>query len=357
MLRKSLLAVSILLITVVSGWGQSIKKVKTEVTFKNLGELTTINTTKIDGTKEREDKDTEAKGHGIVNNVLAKVFLKSGSEGEITDLDNMLIYKMNHKKKEYSVIPIEKYTADSMSVDEPNGDQASNQSEKTEDQGQQDQKEESDVKLVRHEFKVEKTNDSKNINGFNCNRYTIMWLTEWQNVKTKETSTDSLFTNVWTTPVNGNIKKAQSDEAAFNQLYMKKLGFEFTDQQKQLLGMEWISLFNKMKQSENDNGDRSDLKNADFSQMNKIQGYPVVVDGSFFVIAPQKQEAKKEEKKKKPKSVRGLFGRLAKKAVKKELSQPKETGPDIHFYTEVLELKPVSLDESVFQVPQGYKKQ
>lgn len=335
-------------------FSQSIKKVKTQVTFKNLGELTTITTTRINGIKEREDKENRAKGSGIINNAIAKIFLKSGSEGEITDLNKMLIYKMDNKKKVYQVIPIEKY--EEPVNDESNSENVSSSGEETQKQDQSDQKEDNDVKLIRQEFKVEKTNESKKINGFDCNRYTILWLTEWQNTNTKETTTDSLFTNVWTTPMNGNIKQVQNDESAFNEAYMKKLGINLTDQQKELLGTEWISLLNKMKPADK-SANQNDMSKVDYSQMNKIKGYPVVIDGRFFEILPQKEESKKEEKTKPKRSVRGMFGRLAKKVIKKKLTQPKQTGPDLHFYTEVLELKPVSLDESVFQVPNDYKKQ
>ena len=357
MLGKFVLGVMLVFFTAINSYAQSIKKVKTEVTFKNLGKYITVNTTRIDGDKKRTDSDTDFKGSGFVNNTIAKLFLKSGSESEITDLPDMKIFEMDHKKKEYRVIPITPYQPEDYTVDTT---AVGNQAEPEESQTAQPEtkKEESDVKLVRKVFKVEDTSDKKSINGFNCNRYTVLWVTVWENVKTKETVTDSLLTNVWTTPLTGDMQDVEKDEMAYNDAYMKKLGFEISDQQKEMLGTQWVALFNKMKQSQDESEPVATNMPDEVKEMNKIKGYPVVIDGSFFFIDPQKEnEAKKENEVKPTTNVKKLFGRFARKVVKKKLEQPKETGPDIHFYTEVLQLKPADFGDQIFEVSAGYKKQ
>lgn len=349
-MRQMLLMISTLVFIYAEAAGQSVKKVKTEVRFKNLADYTTIETTRIEGEKMRTDSKSEIKGHGVLKDVAIKLFLKPGDTGEITNLPDRKIYDMDHKKKTYEVREIKPYTASQQPTD-----QAGEMDNQQEQSGDNNQPAENDttVKIIRREFKVVDTGEKKTINNFDCSRYTIMWLVQWENTETKEHGTDSLFTNVWTTPVNGSLQKVSNDEMEFNSAYMKKMGFDMPVEQQKMLGLQWITIMNSVNHT-NDNATK-DLS-SDWKQMDKIKGMPIVVDGSYFAIRPDRQneEVKKEESK--PKTVRGLFNRFAKKTVEKKLEAPKETGPDLHFYTEVMQYGPGNFGYDIFSVPSDYKK-
>ncbi len=334
----------------IQAMGQSVKKVKTEVHFKNLADYSTTETTRIEGQKMRTDSQSEVKGHGILKNAVIKIFLKSGDTGEITDLPDMKIFDMDHKKKTYQVKDIVPYTPPE---NVKSGDGEMDGGEEKPEEPEHKAEKDTTIKIIRREFKVEDTGEKKTINNFDCNRYTIVWLVEWENVNTKERGTDSLFTNVWTTPVNGNLQKVNQDEMAFNSTYMKKMGFEMPVDQQEMLGLHWISMMNGM----NNTKDNSTAGlSSEWQKLDKIKGMPIVVDGNYFAIRPDNEKKVEQKEESKPKSVRGLFGRFAKKTIEKKLEAPKETGPDLHFYTEVLQFGPGNFAENIFSVPSGYKK-
>ncbi len=331
--------------------GQSVKKVQTEVHFKNLADYTTTETTRIEGQKMRTDSQSEVKGHGVLKNAVIKIFLKSGDTGEITDLPDMKIYNMDHKKKTYQVKDIKPYSP-SENVKSGNG-QMDNQEEKSEEEPKHEAEKDTTIKIIRREFRVEDTGEKKTFNHFDCNRYTILWLVEWENVNTKERGTDSLFTNVWTTPANGDLQKVNQDELAFNTAYMKKMGFDMPTEQQEMLGLHWISVMNSINNTKDNS---SENLSPEWQKLDKIKGMPIVVDGNYFAIRPNSEKKVEQKEESKPTSVRGLFGKLAKKAVEKKLEAPKETGPDLHFYTEVIQYGPDNFNENIFSVPSGYKK-
>lgn len=347
-MKKAVITFAMALTLTANVLAQTIQKVKTKVEFKNLGNYTTITTTRIEGEKMRTDSDNEFKGHGVLKNTMAKLFLKSGSIGEITDLPAMKIYKMDLKMKTYTVETIKPVTFDEQqqntSVHETSSEINNEESEK---------EKESNIKIIRREFKVEDTGQKKNINNFDCNRYTILWLVEWQNTETKEQETDSLFTTVWATPKTGQIERVNQEKNSFDSAYMKKLGLNIDEPNKELLGLQWIQMMNNMNKS---NDQSVQEMKTEFEKLNKIKGIPIVIDGNYFTIRPDKKGKSAEQKEERTTNVRKIFGRFARKVIKKKLNGTKQTGPDLHFYTEILKYGEGNFGESIFKVPSDYKK-
>lgn len=347
-MRRCLLVMPVALLIAMQAMGQSVKKVKTEVHFKNLANYTTTETTRIEGEKKRADSQSEIKGHGVLKNALIKVFLKSGNTGEITDLKDMKIYDMDHGRKTYTVRDIKPFSTEgNMKADEDKME--------TKSQNDKEQRAEKDttIKIIRREFKVEDTGEKKTINNFECNKYIILWVMEWENLNNKEYGTDSLFSSVWTTPVSGTLQKVNQDEMEFNSAYMKKMGFDIPAMQQDMMGLHWISIMNGMNNT--DDNSTAGLS-SEWKKLDKIKGMPVVVDGDYFAIRPEQESKVEKKEESKPKSVRGLFGRFAKKTIEKKLEAPKETGPDLHFYTEVMQYGQGNFSNEIFSVPSDYKK-
>ncbi len=322
-----------------------IKESKSSVSFGGFGQFTTHTKSKIDGLQKREDTQKDFKGEGFMAGMMSKMFAKTGNTGEITKLQEMKIYNLNHADKQYYVTPIEKMDWQRMS--DEGGREKNAYKEENE--------EENNIKIIRNEFKVTDTGQTKKINQFNCRKYDIMWVSEWENTETGERGTDSLHSIVWTTKLSSQLQKASAEEMNFNKKYMEKIGMPLDEVQNEILGMSWLSMYKNMN-----HGQGAEYKTDDaaaFKELHKITGYPVVIDGKFYLKRPKKAGEVQQKEEPVP-SLNGLFGGLMKKAMKKKAEPAPKTGAKMAFsyYTEIVEFKPASVPPKAFQVPAGYTK-
>lgn len=312
-----------------------VKKIKSEVSFKELGKFSSEQEFRITADKKWTFSNNKFKGKGIVGKTLGSAILSSGETGEIIDLSGMTIYDLNHKKKEYRMRAIEKIeamTGDKDSKPERKDDTSENTSS---------------IRIIRSEFKVDDTGETKSIHDFACRKYVITWITEWENTETGQTGTDTLSTDVWTTPLTDDLQQAQDQEIQFSREYMKRQGFEVDELQQAMLGTTWINILTSAGQG----GGQPRSGDADFgAEMKKIQGYPVVIDGKYYA----KREGGEEVEEESGGGLAGKLGGFAKKAIsgsKKDSNEPAFT-----YFIEVIEFDPTAVGEEVFQVPAGYKK-
>jgi len=331
-MRKILTLCTIVLLLTPSIFGGAVKKTKSEITFKGFGAFSSLQTETISVEKKLSESKNDFKGKGFLGGLAAKTILKSGDLAEITDLLAMTIYRLDHKKKEYTASPIEKIT----------------KTEETEKDIPQDR--EGQIKIIRSEFKVEDTGESREINQFPCKKYEVTWVTEWEDLQTGGKGTDRLISLVWTTPEVEAIKAAEDEEMAFSREYMKRIGLEEDFLRRHVLGTNWLSLLSSMDQGKS----RLSPEETQFAQeMKKIKGYPIVVDGKYFAIREAKEAPAGEEESQDP---RKALGKLAMKALKKKPKASEAEEPSLSFYSEVMELAPANIDARAFQVPPDYKK-
>ncbi len=318
-----------------------VKQSKAQITFKGFGTFTTTSADKITAERKLADVTSDFKGKGFVGGLAAKTVLRSGSSTEITDLPALTIYRIDNKKREYTAMPIEKMK------------DAKGGGEETGKPEEQSKPEESPVKITRSEFKVEKTEETRDINQFPCRKYIVSWLVEWENTQTGEKGQDTLLTDVWTTPFSGDIKAALNEESAFSRAYLKAIGIDIDQMQRDVLGLGWMSMLQAM----NPTGGASKFDaSKTVKEMKKLEGYPIVVDGKYKVAREggPKQEAPAEEEK--PRGLGGLLGKAASKALTKKDKAPAGDEPTLSYYTEVVSLSVQGVDAGAFEVPAGYKK-
>lgn len=342
-MRKKAITIIVAVAIILTGqmYAGVVKKTKSVVNFTRFGKFTSVQNIKISGMKKAVDSDNSFKGKGIMGKLAGKVALKSGQTGEIVDLPGMLTYKLNHKKKEYRVEPIETYSDE----DYDSGAEAD-----VEQNRQELEETENNIRIIRSEFKVDDTGEKKTINQFSSRRYDISWVVDWENVQTGQTGTNRLLATVWTTPFAGDVKDCYEQEIGFSREYMKRLGFDVDSIQQDILGTNWLALFTQM-----DNGGGSIQKDvSDFSkEMKKIEGYPVIIDGKYYAVKQGGEEEGDQEEE--GGGIKKMFGGFAKKALKKSKKQdPNE--PAFSYHTELLEFRTDSVGEKVFQVPINYKK-
>jgi hypothetical protein len=345
-MRKSVLMKKLVVLVIVglmmtgSVFAGVIKKTKFEVSFKDFGKFTSEQNEKLSTDKKMTDSKNDFKGKGIMGKLSGTFLLKSGEAGEIIDLPAMTIARIDHKKKEYRLEPIEKITDDKKAGESGGVDEADVQGEE----------EESDIKIIRSEFKVEETGESKTINNFSSKKYVITWVTEWENVKTGEKGIDRLETDVWTTPLTGNLQQAREEELKFTKAYMQSMGIDADSLQQMILGTNWLALLGSISED----GKQHRHKGSNFAdEMKKIEGCPVIIDGKYFA----KREGGESEGAADEDSgggVKGMLGGLAKKALKKGSKDDNE--PAFTYYTELIEFGPGNLGDDAFQIPANYKK-
>jgi len=315
-----------------------IKKTNSKVTFKGFGTFTSIQTEKISSDKKRTDSENSFKGKGLLGGMAAKMVLRPGEIGEIINLEEMMIYQMDHKKKEYEVNQITKMT-----------EEREEEKEISEEEPEEEIKSR-DIKIIRSEFRVDETGNQKVINQFPCKEYVMTWITEWEDLSSGEKGTDRLSTIIWTTPYVDEVKSAHEEEMKFSQEYMKRLGIDMDEVQQEILGTNWLSVFRGLSQAER--GPMEDVSRYG-EEMKKVEGYPVVIDGKYF--ASREGQKEEEEKEEETKSVKGVFGKLAKKALTKK-SKDVEEEPAFAYYIELIEFSPSTVSETEFGIPAEYKK-
>ena len=311
-----------------------VKKTKVEVSFKGFGKFSVLSEEKITAERSFSQSKNDFKGQGLVGGLAAKTILRSGDFGQIINLPERLIYQLDNKKKEYTVLPIEKFKEQQIGEIEE---------EEPEARG-----EESDIRIIRNEFKVESTSEQKVINQFNCRKYVITWLTEWENIRTGEKGKERLLTEVWTTPLTGVLQEAEEEEVKFATEYLKILGIEFKGKEKDILGESWLNLLSQLRQGEE--APRLEVKKV-AQELRKIEGFPVVTSGQLF-SSREGGESEKETTG----GPGGLVGGLAKSVLKKKRKEGEKKEPVLTYYIEVMEVNLAPLKEADFQVPPDYKK-
>jgi hypothetical protein len=332
-----LIALSVLLIGATALADGVVKKTKSEIEFKKFGSFSSVQTEMISGLKKATDSENDFKGKGLMGKLAGRFALQSGRETRILDLPEMTATGINHKKKQYTVQPIETLSAEDT---EDAGD--------AEEDEAADDEEESHIKIIRNEFSVDDTGENQTINGFASQKYVITWIMEWENTQTGEKGTTRLLTDVWSTPMAGEIQQARTIEQQFSQEYMQRMGLDLPELQQEILGSNWLGIFSQLDgQRTTPEQDASRFAN----EMKKIKGYPVIIDGKYF----SETEGTQEEEAEQEGGIGGMLGGLAKKAIKKD-KKDDSNQPALSYYIELLQLETKDIPEEKFLPPANYKK-
>jgi hypothetical protein len=339
-MRKTLISAMIVLILAGPMLAGVVKKTKADVMFKGFGKFSLALSEKLTAELKWADMKSDFKGQGIAGGLAAKTILRSGDTGEIIDLVQSTVARLDNKKKEYTVGPIEKI-----------------ETEKSEEKAKAEKEEpaESHIKITKSEFKVEDTGEESTINNFAVRKYLVHWLTEWENTETGDKGSSRLETLLWTTPMTETFQKAQQEEMKFTRAYLAKVGLNVEKTQEDVLGMKWMAILDSFGKTK---GQPSRDYSKAAQEMQKIKGYPIVIDGKYFVTGQKAEGEGAEGGQEEAQDVKEKVGGFLKKALKKK---PAETAasanePTLTYYTEVLELSTPDLGAADFQVPAGYKK-
>jgi len=315
-----------------------IKKTSSDINFKGFGRFTTVQTQKLTAQQSWTDSQNNFKGKGLLGGLAGKAVLRSGDFSELTDLPALSVYRIDAKKKEYTVSPIKPITDEGGEGEEGKSEEAEKPAE-------------SDIRIVKNEFKVDATGESRDINGFPTNKFLILWVLDWENVRTGEKGTNRLETDIWATPYSDVIRKALDEEQKFSREYLKAIGLDQDKLQQDMLGSSWLAILNGLNAAKGRPSASADLAKA-AGEMKKIQGYPVVIDGKYFATSVSPQGEAEEGSG----GGKSLLGGLAKKAFKKKPAEDAAAEPSLAYRIEVQELSLADLSAADFRIPEGYKK-
>jgi hypothetical protein len=343
-MKKSAIFGIVILLLAAPAFAGVVKKSKSEITFRGFGKFSIVQSDKLTTEQKWTDMKSNFKGQGITGGLAAKTILRSGDTGEIIDLPASTIFKLDNKKKEYTVSTIEQLK-DQMAGGEQPSQEAQEEAEGSE----------STIKVTKQEFEVKDTGEDSTINNFPVHKYLVHWLLEWEDTETGDKGSSRLETVVWTTPSSGELEQAREEEYKFAKSYLAKIGISVDQMQQDVLGTKWLAILDSFSM-------KREAAPRDFSkasgELEKIKGYPIVVDGQYFATGQKAEGETAEKTEEAPSDVKGAIGGLLKKTLKKKPADPNAAAnePALTFRTEVLEISTPSLGTDDFQVPAGYKK-
>ena len=281
----------------------------------------------------------KAAKEGVVSTTAVKGNRKitiNDTTGEIVDLSEEKIYKLDMKKKTYEVITFEQLRQQMREAREKAQKQASEQQgkeEKQQDKGQPQKEYEVD-------FNVKETGQKKQLAGYDT-REVIMTVTVREKGKTLEEG-GGLVMNVdsWLGPQIPAMKEV----AEFELKYWRQLqGPDAMGMSPEQMAMV-LAMYPAFKQA----ADRLQKESP------KLQGTPLAstttVDG-----VKSKEEAAQQTSESAPKSIGGLGGMLARKMAKKDENASATRGTIFTAEHEVQEIQ-TSVAASDLEIPAGFKQ-
>lgn len=337
-MKKNLLIVLVMILAI-NLFGKLTETKKTIVDLPKFGIYNSTTTEKFDGLLKRVESNSDLEGKGIWGKLLSNFFPK-GNNATIYDLNEKFIYAMNLDKETYVKSPIEKYfEEDFLEEDE----------ESEAEESQEDIEEEPTFKIIRQEFKIIDTKEFIEFNQFNAHKYIIHYLLEKIEIETKKVYTDSLYVELFTSNENKLFERSANEKEEFNLAMLEAIGLELDKEDYQsILGIQWIKKLEAM-----DSESQTSEFDIDYKEFEKMEGHPVLIDGSYYV---KKVEPKPVEKKKKGfGGLSGLKKNLMKKAENAVTKKDKAVYKKIIAYkTETISIDFDQATDADFVVPSNF---
>jgi hypothetical protein len=267
-----------------------------------------------------------------------------GNAGELVDLAEEKVYRIDFKKKEYQVVTfaeMRKQMEDAMR-------KAKEDTRETKE-AEPGAKGEEPAKEYEVDFAIKDTGQSKAIAGLTATEV-LATVTVREKGKTLEQAGGMVMeTNMWMTPSAPGLKEI----ADFRMKYFQKVYGGLFDAQAQ--GMAQAMAMYPMMQ---------DAMKRMQNESKNMNGTPLATDMRFILVAGAEQqqaakESEKEEKSAPPTSIGGLIGGFGRKMAKKK-DEPKadETPGRVTVMTsttETLQINPSVADADV-ALPAGFKE-
>ena len=306
--------------------------------FGGLGAGESTMVEKLSGLRKRDVTAMKMSGF------LGKLAGDLGGD-EITDIAKDAVWRLDHKKKTYTESRI---TPPPQPKEEPGQDRPEKQ-------------EKPKVRVVRNEVTVTGPDGKKTIAGFACEHYAVVWLLETEDLETKERSESTMTSDLWTTPETAEIRALQKEELEFTKAWLKKIGWDMTDQEARKMGLAMVGALI--------GGDEDSFRKGAkevAEKLSRIKGYPIGTGVKWQLRSAATAAAKKGggEGEGMPDLSKGLgglmsaFGKKVAKGAGESAGGADPAGAKTVFdtYTEIRSISTSSLPDGDFVPPSGYKK-
>jgi hypothetical protein len=278
---------------------------------------------------------------GMTNSVAVKGNRKASfntESGEIIDLDQQVVYRINMKKKNYEVITFAELRR---------------QMEETEKEAAEAMKRQSpenpppDQAQMQIDLDLKESGQKRQINGYDC-REVVMIVTMHEKGKTLEQAGGMVMTsNIWLAPEIPFLQEIRDFDARYAQALAGPLALGAADAQQMAAAM---GMYPGMK-------DMIGKVNAEKVNMKGTEILTQVTMES--VRGAQQAQQKSEEADAAPQSVGGIGGLLGRKLLKKKANEPASGASNraTIFTTqhELLKAAPEAIDSDV-AIPAGFKQ-
>lgn len=290
---------------------------------------------------------------GIMETVAVKgnrKITRTNDTGQIIDLDEEKIYELNIKGKSYRVVTFEELRKQMREAQE----KMTKEMAKMQDAPPTPTRPEGSSEM-EISYDLKDSGLKKSISGYDC-REMVMTITVHEKGKQLEDTGGMVLTsNMWITPRIDAVKEIQDFDTRYFQKLMTAVDLQ---QMQQMMGAMAANPFFKDAMEKF----AQESAKMDGTTMLTVAKYETVMSKAQVAQQSQSKQAQKEDDSDVPTSIGGLFGGLAKKAVKKkaednnEAAAPSTPGRSA-FMTSTIELLKITPDvaDADLAIPDGFK--
>jgi hypothetical protein len=285
------------------------------------------------------------KGTGTFTGFLVTRVMGQG-DSSIARLDRKLRWTLFHGRKEYTECPVHgcPHPAAAEKADKPRPAERREEPKQKAEEG-------CVMRIASSKFDVTPTSQKRALNGFNTEQYQAAWVVRMQDGQ-KRTTTSTVKFDVWTAPVNAQMRQAFDTEAAFGRAFIasapRAAPAGNPSAERKVMPPEMMTMMTGYL------GNLSASDRAAFSravrELDKIKGYPIstkidwLLDGNAC--------GSKDEPAAQPGPAGMLSGLGGMLGSKKDDGAPK---PLVSFTVEVKQLGMQPVRDGFFSVPASYK--
>jgi len=293
--------------------------------------------------------DHSIKGTGTFSGFLVNSVV-GGADSTITRLDNDRLWMLDHRKKEYRECPAHGCPVKSA------GEKPGAPEERQRSEPKQQTEEGCTVRVASSNFDVKSTGQKKSINGFDTSQYQAAWVLKLQDPQ-KRTTTSTVSFDVWTTPLNAQMREALAVEQSYSRAYVgsqPRAHAPSAGDRAQVMPPEVTKLMLGYLSSLS-GADRAAIANAG-KQLAKIQGHPILthiewrLDGNACGARDNDSAGGAQP------NMTAVLANMGSLFGKKEDKGGATAKPILDFTVEVKALKVEPVRDGVFAVPSGYKR-
>ena len=344
---KKLFVIAAMSVVLLTGAGFADVRIETlsrVSMLAGIGDLEVSSKTEYQG-----DKSYRISNSRFVGGVMGAVAGGYTNSAEITRVDKGLAWEIYHGDATYYERPLV-----APSYGQYGGGEASAEA-KTESRGK--------YEVTNTELSVEHTGEKKDINGFPCEQHVVTYIVDMKDTEEGTELSQQMTADIWVTPMTDKLKKAQKAQTGFHKALLEYLGLDASPQDMERLGMNMMTSMYGV-----DPDDAQKRLNEVADELASIEGYPIVTDVKWKVVADEEEEPEPEPEVKEEKQSGGfpfptskgaMRGLVAKKIAGEimEQAETKEPTEPEYLFTSRYEVKSVSVDDlpkTDFEIMEGY---